>query len=68
MTKNVGQTDRIVRILVAVVIAVLLFTNTVAMSSTLGIILAVVGVIFLFTGATSWCALYSVVGASTCKA
>lgn len=66
MKKNVGQIDRIVRLVVAVAIIALLATSTVALSSTLGIILAVVGVIFLFTSATSWCAIYQLVGASTC--
>jgi hypothetical protein len=66
MKKNVGNTDRIIRIVVALVIAALLFTQTVLISSVLGIILAVVGVIFLFTGAVSWCAIYSVIGVSTC--
>ena len=66
MKKNVGQMDRIIRLVVAVVILALLATKTIALSSTLGIILAVVGVIFLFTAATSWCAIYQLVGASTC--
>lgn len=67
MKKNVGKSDRILRIVVAAVIAVLLFSGTVAVSSTLGIILAVVAVIFAFTSAVSWCAIYALVGASTCK-
>ena len=58
--------DRIVRIIGAVIIAILLFQGIVALTSTLGIILAVAGVIFLFTGATSWCAIYQLIGASTC--
>ncbi|MCB0636314.1 MAG: DUF2892 domain-containing protein [Lewinella sp.] len=66
MKKNVGNTDRIIRVIVALVIAALLFTKTVLISSVLGIILAVVGVIFLFTSAVSWCAIYAVIGASTC--
>ncbi len=66
MKKNVGTADRIVRLLGAVVIAVLLATNTVALSSILGIVLAVAGVIFAFTGLVNWCAIYSVFGISTC--
>jgi len=66
MNKNVGNPDRIIRLIGAAVVAVVLATGTVALSSTLGIILAVAGVIFAFTGLTSWCAIYQVVGLSTC--
>ena len=66
MKKNVGKTDRIIRLVGAVVIIALLATNTISISSTLGIILAVAGAIFLFTGAVNWCAIYALVGASTC--
>ncbi len=68
MKKNVGSTDRIVRLIAGVVIAIVLATGTVAIGSTLGIILAVAGAIFLFTGAVNWCAIYSLIGASTRKA
>lgn len=66
MKKNVGNTDRILRLVVALVLAILLATGTVAVTTTLGIILAVVAVIFAFTGLVSWCAIYALVGASTC--
>ncbi len=66
MKKNVGSIDRIIRLLGAVAIAVLFLTGVVSISSTLGIVLSVVGVIFAFTGLTSWCAIYSLVGLSTC--
>ena len=66
MKKNVGNTDRIIRLTGAVLVAVLLFTGVVNIASTLGIILAIGGVIFAFTGLTSWCAIYSLVGLSTC--
>ncbi len=68
MKKNVGTTDRIIRLFGAVAIVVLLATNTVALSSTLGVILAVAGVIFAFTGLVNWCAIYTVFGISTCSA
>lgn len=66
MKKNIGTTDRIVRLLGAVIIAVLLVTNTIALTSLLGIILAVAGVVFAFTGLINWCGIYSVLGISTC--
>ena len=66
MKKNVGKTDKMIRLAVAAVILVLLLTKTIALASTLGIILAIVGVIFVFTAAVNWCAIYSLIGASTC--
>lgn len=68
MTKNVGRTDKTIRLVVVAAIAVLLATGTVALASTLGIILTVVGVIFLFTALVNWCALYALFGVSTCPA
>lgn len=67
MKRNVGNADKIIRLLGAAIIAGVLATGTIALSSTLGIVLAVAGVIFAFTGVTNWCAIYSLFGASTCK-
>lgn len=66
MKKNVGSIDKYVRLIAAVIIAVLLFMGKVAISSTLGIILLVVAVIFAFTALAGSCPLYSIVGLSTC--
>jgi Protein of unknown function (DUF2892) len=65
MKKNMGYTDRTVRMLVAALIAVLYFTNTV--TGTFGYILLAVGVIFLITSFTGSCPLYSVFGINTCS-
>ena len=65
MKKNMGSFDRIIRILIAVVIAVLYFTNVIG--GTLGIILLIVGGIFLLTSFVSSCPLYMPFGISTCK-
>lgn len=54
--KNMGNLDRILRVIVAVVIAVLYFTGTV--TGTLGIVLLVLGGIFLLTSIVSVCPLY----------
>ena len=66
MKKNVGKTDKIIRLVVAAVLALLLATGTIAIASTLGIILGIVAVIFLFTALVNWCAIYALIGASTC--
>ena len=66
MKKNVGKTDKTIRLLVAAVIVVLLVTNTVAVSTTLGIVLAVMAGIFVLTSSVGTCPIYSLLGASTC--
>lgn len=65
MKKNMGSTDKIIRILIAIVIAVLFFTGTI--SGTLGMILLVFGGVFLATSFISFCPLYLPFGISTCK-
>ncbi|MGD1891595.1 MAG: DUF2892 domain-containing protein [Cyclobacteriaceae bacterium] len=64
MKKNMGTTDRIVRVLIAAVVAVLLATNVI--SGTLGIVLMVLAGIFLLTSFVSFCTLYAPFGLSTC--
>lgn len=59
-----GNIDRIVRILVAIVIAVLVFTNV--LSGTLGIVLLVLAGVFVLTSVISFCPLYTLVGINTC--
>ena len=65
MKKNMGTIDKVIRILVAVVFAVLYFTNVV--SGTLGIILLALGVVFVITSLVSFCPLYIPFGLSTRK-
>jgi hypothetical protein len=64
MKTNVGTIDKVIRISMAIVFAVLYFTGTV--SGTLGIILLVLGGVFLLTSLMGTCPLYSMVGISTC--
>lgn len=61
--KNVGTIDRIVRLVLAVILATLYFTGTV--SGTLGIVSLVLGVVFALTAAVSICPLYLPFGLST---
>lgn len=65
MKKNMGNTDRMVRLLIAIVIAVLYYTGTI--SGTLGIVLLVVAVIFVLTSLIKFCPLYWPFGISTNK-
>lgn len=64
MKKNMGSADRIIRIIVAAVFAALYFTGTV--TGTVGIILLVLGAVFLATAFISFCPLYLPFGISTC--
>ena len=66
MKKNMGSADRIIRILLAVVVSVLYFTNTI--TGTLGIVLLVLSGIFLVTSLVSFCPLYTLIGLNTCPA
>ena len=65
MKKNMNSLDRVVRILLAVAFAVLYFTGTV--TGTIGLVLLVLGGVFLFTALVSYCPLYAIFGISTCK-
>jgi hypothetical protein len=60
-----GNTDRIIRILIAVAIVVLFLTDVI--SGTPGIVLIVLAGIFLLTSFISFCPLYLPFGIKTCK-
>lgn len=65
MKTNMGSTDRLIRAVVALVLAVLYGTGT--LSGTLGIVALVVAAVFLLTSFVSFCPLYTLVGINTCK-
>lgn len=64
MKRNMGSADRIVRILIAAVVATLFFTNVI--SGTLGIVLLVLSAVFVLTSLVSFCPLYTLFGFRTC--
>jgi hypothetical protein len=66
MKPNMGTADRIIRVLLAAVFAYLYFSGTVA--GTVGLILVIVGGVFVLTSLISFCPLYTLVGISTCPA
>ena len=66
MKKNMGSTDRIIRLLVAAVIAGLYFTNTI--TGTLGIVLLALAGVFVLTSLVSFCPIYTLLGLNTCPA
>lgn len=60
-----GTIDKVIRIVVAVIIGILYFTNVI--TGTLGIILMILGGIFIFTSLISFCPLYLPFGIKTTK-
>lgn len=56
MKKNMGSTDRLLRLLFAVVVAVLYFTNTI--TGFTAVILGILAVVFLLTSLVGTCPLY----------
>lgn len=56
MKKNMGTIDRVIRVLLALLIANLYFTGII--SGTLAAVLGVVAVIFLVTSAIGFCPMY----------
>jgi len=64
MKKNLGNADRTIRVLIAAFIAILYFTNVI--TGTLGLVLLILGGVFLATSLISFCPLYAIFGLSTC--
>jgi hypothetical protein len=65
MKKNMGTADRMIRMVIAALIAILYFTNV--LTGTLGLILLVLAGVFVLTSLISFCPLYAPLGLSTCK-
>ncbi len=64
MKKNMGNTDRIIRLVLAGAFAYLYFAGIV--TGTWGIVLLVLGVVFVLTSLVGFCPLYTLVGMNTC--
>ncbi len=64
MNKNMGNLDRIFRLVIAVTFAILFFTKIIP--GTIGIVLMVLAVVFLLTSFIGFCPLYAPFGINTC--
>jgi hypothetical protein len=64
MKKNVGSTDKIIRVALAALFAWLYFSGTA--TGTLGLALLLLGGIFVLTSAIGFCPIYALVGLSSC--
>ncbi|TWI79285.1 Protein of unknown function (DUF2892) [Lacibacter cauensis] len=65
MKKNMGNTDRIIRLVIAGVLAFLWFQNII--TDTWGIVALVVAAVFALTSLVSFCPLYTLFGINTCS-
>jgi len=65
MKKNMGSTDKGIRIVVSLIIAALYYFNVV--EGTLAYILMAFAIVFLLTSFISFCPLYLPLGINTCK-
>lgn len=65
MKKNMGSSDKAIRIIAAIVIAILYFTNVI--TGTLAIILGVIAIVFLLTSVMGFCPGYIPLKFSTLK-
>ena len=65
MIKNVGQTDKIIRIVLAVILASLDFFEVV--KGRFSWVLSVVAIVLLATALLNFCPLYKILGKSTCE-
>ena len=65
MKKNVGTIDRVIRLIVAVALAVFFYTGVI--SGTVGIVLMVFSGVFVLVSLFSFCPLYLPLGINTGK-
>ena len=65
MKKNMGSTDRIIRIIIAAIVAVLYYSGRI--NGTMAIILGIVAGVFLLTSLINFCPLYKMLGINTNK-
>jgi len=65
MKKNMGNVDRVIRLLAALVVVVLYFTNVI--TGTLAVILLIFAAIFVITSLIGFCPLYVPLGFSTLR-
>jgi len=63
--KNVGNADRIIRLLIVVAIVIAYALG--AISGTMAIILGIIAAVLLLTGLLSFCPAYRLLGINTCR-
>ncbi|MCH8547153.1 MAG: DUF2892 domain-containing protein [Cryomorphaceae bacterium] len=66
MTKNMGKADKLIRVIIAAIIAYLYYIGTI--SGTVGLVLLIAAAVFVLTSLVSFCPLYVLLGVRTCPA
>ena len=71
MTKNVGSTDRLIRLIVGVILLIIAVPSLAGMAF-VGLggwawLVGLVGVVLVATGLLNFCPAYRLIGANTCK-
>lgn len=62
LKKNVGKTDKIIRVIVSLALAFAAYKST----GVLAIVLGVFAAVMMFTAVSGWCWLYALLGISSC--
>ncbi|WP_374550404.1 DUF2892 domain-containing protein [Flavobacterium sp.] len=65
MKKNMGNADRIIRVILAIILIYLFYSGTI--TGTLGYVALVFGIVFILTSLVSFCPLYPILGINTCS-
>jgi hypothetical protein len=65
MKKNMGSADKIIRLIIAAVLAFLFYNGTI--TGTVGIVAVVIAAVFALTSLVSFCPLYPLLGINTCS-
>ncbi|NDP19768.1 MAG: DUF2892 domain-containing protein [Paludibacter sp.] len=65
MKKNLSSTDKLIRLLIAIIIIALFYSEV--LTGTIGIIALVLALVLAITSLVSFCPIYALLGISTCK-
>lgn len=65
MKANMGTIDKTIRVLIAITVGILIYTNVI--SGTLAIVAGILSIVFVLTSMVSFCPLYAIFGIKTCK-
>lgn len=65
MNKNIGQTDKSIRIIIAIVIGILIYMEI--LTGTLAYIFLAVSAVLVITSFINFCPIYALFGINSCK-
>lgn len=65
MQKNLGASDRLIRLTLALLVVILYFTGKITGSTAL--VLGIAAAVLALTSIIAWCPLYRLVGMRTCR-